>query len=211
MAAMPEMRYKQMKIMLITSNHAPEVVELVENEDKLRQCAARLGCTPDKLIIENEEIDEEIVSLLKAPAGKDEPVTGVNYADGSPAIHGNYIICRYYNETGLIRGLSDLLILKFKSGIREGIISTFNASRAKYEERKAARERELNSPAAISATAMIYSSFISAMRIEYGNRYINNVDGSGRVYRDILSEHPDIAEFVRKHPDKMPAYAKYLD
>lgn len=200
-----------MRVILITSNHAPEVIELVDTEDKLRQCAARLRCPADKLNVRREEIDENIFTVLTPPETEDAPITGTDYETGEPIVRGSFIICRYDDTNGLMRDIKDKEIVKIASGFNGSAITTFNASRAKFEERQEKAERELNSPAAISATAMIYSSFISAMRIEYGNRYINNVDGSGRVYRDILSEHPDIAEFVREHPDKMAAYAKYLD
>lgn len=200
-----------MRVLLITSYQAPEVLQLIESEDKLRQCAARLGCTPDKLRFRIEELDTSMVTILTGPEKDSDPITGIDYETGEPVVRGPFIICRYDDTTGLMRNITDAEIVKFASGYKEHAITTFHASKARHEEERAKRERIENSPEGIAKAAEIYTAIIKGKRMDYADRYAFNTDGKGRIYRDIMADDPAIEKFVREHPDKMPIYAKYLD
>lgn len=200
-----------MRVLLITSYQAPEVLQLIESEDKLRQCSARLGCTPDKLRFRIEELDESVVTILTGPEKDNDPITGIDYETGEPVVSGPFIICRYDDRTGLMRNISDEEIVKFASGYKEHAITTFHASKARFEEQRAKRERIENSPEGLRKTAAFYAYIINNLRCKYADTYANNSDGKGQIYRDILADNPEIERFVREHPNMMPGYAKYLD
>ncbi|MBP3746346.1 MAG: hypothetical protein J6I47_02635 [Ruminococcus sp.] len=200
-----------MKVMLITSNHAPEVVELVDTEDKLRQCAARLRCPTDSLNVRTEEINEVMVSVLTPPETEDAPITGTDYETGEPVVKGSFIICRYDDKTGLMRDIKDEDIVRICSGFNGSAITTFNAAHVYRRQRREESAKFANSPEGLRRTAAFYADIINGLRYKYADTYANNSDGRGQIYKDILRDNPEIVDFIKQNPTYMPAYAKYLD
>ena len=195
-----------MKVILVKAGLTPEVIDLVEHEDKYRQIAARMSCSPNNLKIEKCELDEMNVALLKAPESEGAIVSGINYYNSKPYIYGDYVICHYNDSTGLLQELRDSEINKIMGGIIGNVICTFNAAKIRANERKAEQKRLEKSTTYKKEEIRFFVETIRSLCPSYVQKYLSG----DRVYQDILRDNPTLAEIVRKYPDELPYYAVVL-